>query len=113
MDYYKKLYDEFNQVSGSNIVENLNIIISITRKYADAIRLLQKSGLLHFVLEQLNSSFDTNKPNYRLVLWNGIIYNIIFSWVKTDMHETNEEIVNKIMEALEEVANSVIHNSLI
>ena len=54
-----------------------------------------------------NSIFDNMEMIFRTGIWNGMIYNAFFEWVKTGMSEPVELAIERVKETLKLVANSI------
>ncbi|MBR2700842.1 MAG: TetR/AcrR family transcriptional regulator [Erysipelotrichaceae bacterium] len=97
------LFQEFSQ----DVSENWRSYIRIIRKNRARIELLIKARREWFLLDQFNQLSDySTGMDFRTVIPHGYIYNVIIYWVKCGLPGTDDEVVERFMEACRE--NAVI-----
>ena len=97
------LFQEFSQ----DVSENWRSYIRIIRKNRAKLELLIKAHREWFLLDQFNQLSDySTGMDFRTVIPHGYIYNVIIYWVKCGLPGTDDEVVERFMEACRE--NAVI-----
>ena len=78
--------------SSSNLYDNWINILSVAFENKDKIMIMIKAGIEGELLKKLNEiSYNDNKMiNYKYIIWNGIIFNAIINWAKSDFTESIE-----------------------
>jgi AcrR family transcriptional regulator len=88
-----------------DVAENWRSYIRIIRKNRAKLELLIKAHREWFLLDQLNQLSDySTGMDFRTVIPHGYIYNVIIYWVKCGLPGTDDEVVERFMEACRENA---------
>lgn len=84
----------------TNVEENWRAYIRTIRQHRKKIELLIQAHREWFILDALNELADySTGTDFTTVLPHGYIYNIVIYWVKCGLQGSDEEVVQRIMEA--------------
>lgn len=107
IDIIKRTTEDFEQHDTSDIYQNWEYIFRHIEAHAHLYKLLEKNGLMGFILDELNKQDVSEEDRFMHLLWNGMIYNICLEWVKNGMGKSVEEMMDRIKKALESIANKI------
>ena len=107
IDLYRQPLEEIFTTLGVSIYANLEWIFSTAYRHKEAIRTLIDAGLAYTFLSLMNERFENTSKSFYIPLWNGMIYNAVIEWVKSDTDETPENAAARMSEALKMVAESI------
>ena len=107
IDLYRQPIEEIFNTLGVSIYTNLEWIFSTAYRHKEAIRTLIDAGLAYIFLSLMNERFENTSKSFYIPLWNGMIYNTVIEWVKSDTDETPENAAARMSEALKMVAESI------
>ena len=96
-DAVDNIINEVTSTLKMNKVTTWNTVVKIFKNNKDHLIKLLKVNQLHLLLERFNNLFDSD--NYYMAAWSGLVYNILFLWVKNGMVDEEKEIVKKIKKA--------------
>ena len=99
---------QIQDAASHNSAENWRLIIRAVRSNAPQLKVLADAGLLHVLLDRMNAGCD--REDYRIAMWNGLIFSVIHRWVQNGMHESDDEILRIIDRESRRLA-STIQNS--
>lgn len=99
-DFYRVLRGKFDSLAAESLTDSWVAVFDIIREYAQEIRALITTGKSEIILHQLNE----NAMDDLALLWNGMIYNLILTWATTDLEESSEELAERQIQALNNIA---------
>ena len=107
LDLYRKpLENVFSSLSDS-VNSNLDGIFLTAYLHKEEIRTLIDAGLAHTFLDLMNAQFEGTTKSFYIPLWNGLLYNAVIEWIKSDTDETPESAAARMKEALTLLSQSI------
>lgn len=97
--YQKPLEDVFFTLSDS-VYENLEWIFRTAHTHKAALRTLIDAGLVHHFLDMMNARYENASKSFYIPIWNGLLYNCVIEWIKSDTDESVESAVERMKAAL-------------
>ena len=94
MDAIDAPIQQIQDAVSKNSAENWRMIICAVRDNEAQLKVLAESGLFHVLLDRMNAGCDP--ADYRMAMWNGLIFSVIHRWVQNGMHESDEAILGVI-----------------
>ena len=107
LDIYKEPIDEVISGLGESIFDNMELIFRIGKKHEKAFRIMIDAGLEHNILDIMNERYGDASISFYIPLWNGMIYNAFFEWIKSGTSEPVDAVVARVIEGLRLVADSI------
>ena len=105
LDTYKFPMKEIFGSLGNNVYDNFEMIFRVADEHKVEIRVLIKAGLAHHFLDILNSRYEDTTVSFYHPEWNGLLYNSVIEWLKTD--EPLEEALVRAKDGLKLLAASI------
>ena len=100
LDIYQKPLQEVFFTLGDSVYENLEWIFKTAYKHKPALRALIDAGLAHKFLDMMNARYENAAKSFYIPIWNGLLYNCVIEWIKSDTDEPVEHAVARMKEAL-------------
>ena len=97
---------------GDSIFKNMEIIFKTGAKHEKEYKTLVDAGLEHNILDLMNKHYENVNTSFYIPLWNGMIYNAFFEWVRVGMPGPVETTITKVKEAMKMVAVSIETDSI-
>ena len=107
LDIYQKPLQEVFFTLGDSVYENLEWIFKTAHKHKLALRALTDAGLAYKFLDMMNARFENASKSFYIPCWNGLLYNCVIEWVKSDTGESVEHAVARMKEALKLLTQSI------
>lgn len=107
IDLYRKPLEEAFSALDAPILSNPEWFFTTAYRYKKQIRTLIDAGLTNIFLDLMNERSDHASNSFYALLWNGMIYNVVVEWVKSDTDEPPESAVARMKEALKLLAESI------
>ena len=97
-DDIREIVEDIRKASGSDIGHNWEIILRTVYAHKKKLPLLLKAGMGMEILNQINRSTDTvsDASKFRLLAWNGIVFNSIMYWSSNEFRDSIEELTEKL-----------------
>lgn len=109
-DLYSKTIETVLSTPTGSLDSNLAWLFNIAYQHKAYIRTLIDAGLANTFLDSLNErSEDTSESFYSAII-NGLCYNAVIEWVKSDTDESPQSAVKRVKEALSRLAKSIETN---
>lgn len=97
--YQKPLEDVFFTLSDS-VYENLEWIFRTAHTHKAELKTLIDAGLVHHFLDMMNARYENASKSFYIPIWNGLLYNCVIEWIKSDTDESVESAVERMKAAL-------------
>lgn len=107
LDLYRKPLEDVFTALGDSIYVNVEGIFSTAYRHKEAIRTLVDAGLAYTFLDMMNARYESASKSFYIPLWNGLLYNAVIEWVKSDADETPESAAERMKEALKLLSESI------
>ena len=107
LDIYQKPLQEVFFTLGDSVYENLEWIFKTAYKHKSALRALTDAGLAHKFLDMMNARYENAAKSFYIPIWNGLLYNCVIEWIKSDTDEPVEHAVARMKEGLTLLAKSL------
>ena len=107
LDIYQKPLQEVFFTLGDSVYENLEWIFKTAYKHKPALRALIDAGLAHKFLDMMNARYENAAKSFYIPIWNGLLYNCVIEWIKSDTDEPVDRAVARMKEALTLLAKSL------
>ena len=107
LDIYQKPLQEVFFTLSDSVYENLERIFKTAYKHKSALRALIDAGLAHKFLDLMNARFENAAKSFYIPCWNGLLYNCVIEWIKSDTRESVAHAVARMKEALTLLMKSI------
>lgn len=107
LDLYQKPLEEVFFTLSDSVYANLDWIFRTAYNHKTALRTLIDAGLAHKFLDLMNARFETAAKSFYIPIWNGLLYNCVIEWIKSDSDEPVERAVLRMKEALTLLTKSI------
>ena len=107
IDLYTKPLAEVFSTLNDSIDSNLEWLFQTAYRHKSAIRTLIDAGLAHTFLDLMNKRYENTSKSFYIPLWNGLLYNAVIEWVKSDTDESAESAVARMKDALELLTQAI------
>ena len=110
MEICSELINDVISSLGDSVMDNIETIFIVGKKHEQAIQCMMKAGLEYNLLKIMNQHYENTSASFYMPLWIGMIYNSFIEWVRADMQEPVEEVVERVRDGLRLVAESIENN---
>ena len=107
LDIFEGPIDEAINSLGNSISDNIEKIFLTGKKHKKEFKTIVDAGLEHNILDLMNKHFENGNVSVCILLWNGMIYNSFFEWIRTGMTDPVETAIAKVKEGMKLVALSI------
>ena len=96
LDLYKAPIEEAFSNANTSLIFNLEWIFKKAYQYKNEIRTLIDAGLAPTLLDMINKRYDTIPNPFFARIWNGLLYNSVIEWIKSDTDEPVESAIERM-----------------
>ena len=107
LDIFEEPINEVINSLGDTVSENIEMIFITGKKYEKEFKTIIDAGLEHNILDLMNKHYENMNVSYYYQLWNGMIYNSCFEWIRAGMTDPVETAIEKVKEGMKLVALSI------
>ena len=107
LDIYNEPIDDVISALGPSVMENIEMIFTTGKKHQKVFMTIINAGLEHNILTLMNRRFEDVSVSFYIPMWNGIIYNAFFEWVRTGMAESVDAVLERVKDGLRLLARSI------
>lgn len=104
LDSLNHIWNMLVECASNSVFDNWEATFQLFRRYKNEVDVVMEAGLEHYLLIKLNESLNFGSNlDYKLVMYNGIAYNVIICWINSGMPGTDHEAASKIVEAYQKI----------
>ena len=107
LDLYSKTIETVLSSSVGTLDSNLTRLFNIAYQHKAYIRTLIDAGLATTFLDSLNARSGDTTESFCSAVMNGLSYNAVIEWVKSDTDESPQSAVKRVKEALSRLSKSI------